>query len=342
MSESPFSRFIIDPRFDEVLDDLSKKNIHSGKSTSFELKSEDFFSENNNNDNVFFLNEEISLSLDPHVGYQTLGRISICAYDESLMRISALEGSGFFISHSLVLMDKEQYLPLTYLTFDFFTKSKFIADGNNALTFTKEPPEIASKKKYIEDRKRILIKFTPDNSILLIDGPLIGSQMTEYNLQLNEALLKRNIMSLFFVKNSNSSLIVDNDTKLRERYNSDFEWSYKTLQVGKMSNFAKYVDKTDSTNRRNKVFTYLKAFNAPPVRVEMHDSVYDRLHTELNEIMSAIYYLLLSQADIRNPQPRPIAISEKYAKAALSVLDFDSIIQRTGIKPTMNFTRFGW
>ena len=342
MSEPSFSRFIIDPRFDEVLEDLNKKNIHSGKSTPFELENEDFVGENNNGDNVFFLNEEKSLLLDPQVGYQTLERTSICAYDESLMRISALEGSGFFISHSLVLVDKEQYLPLTYLTFDFFTKSKSIADGNNALTFTREPTEIASKRKYIEDRKMVLIKFTPDNSILLIDGPLIGSQMTEYNLQLNEALLKRNIMPLFFVKNSNSSLIVDSDPKLRDRYNSDFEWSYKTLKVGEMSNFVKYVDKTDSTNRKNKVFTYLKAFDASPIRVEMHDSVYARIHTELKEIMSAIYYLLLAQGDIRNPQPRPIAISEKYAKAALNVIDFESVIQRTGIKPTMNFTRFGW
>lgn len=342
MSESSFSRFIIDPRFDEVLEDLSKKNIHSGKSTSFELENEDFGGENNDSVNVFFLNEEKSVSLDPKVGYKTFERISICAYDESLMRISALEGSGFFISHSLVLVDKEQYLPLTYLTFDFFTKSKSIANGNNALTFTREPTEIASKRKYIEDRKMVLIKFTPDNSILLIDGPLIGSQMTEYNLQLNEALLKRNIMTLFFVKNSNSSLIVDSIPKLKDKYNSDFEWSYKTLQVGEMSNFAKYLDKTDSTNRKNKVFTYLKAFDASPVRVEMHDSVYARLHTELKEIMSAIYYLLLAQGDIRNPQPRPIAISEKYAKAALTVIDFESVIQRTGIKPTMNFTRFGW
>jgi hypothetical protein len=149
-------------------------------------------------------------------------------------------------------------------------------------------------------------------------------------------------MPLFFVKNSNSSLIVDSVPKLRDMYNSDFEWSYKTLQVGEMSNFAKYVDKTDSSNRKNKVFTYLKAFDASPVRVEMHDSVYDRLHTELKEIMSAIYYLLLAQGDVRNPQPRPIAISEKYAKAALNVIDFESVIQRTGIKPTMNFTRFGW
>jgi hypothetical protein len=328
--------------FDKVLDDLSKKNIYSGKSTSFELKSEDFVSENNDSDNVFFFNEEIPLSLDPQVGYQTLERTSICAYDESLMRISALEGAGFFISHSLILMDKVQYIPLTYLTFDFFTKSKSIADGNNALTFTRDPPEIASKKKYIKDRKMVLMKYTPDNSILLIDGPLIGSQITEYNLQLNEALLKRNIMPLFFVKNSNSSLIVDSDPKLRDMYNSDFEWSYKTLQVGKMSNFAKYVDKTDSTNRRNKIFTYLKAFNSSPIRVEMHDSVYARLQTGLKEIMSAIYYLLLAQGNIRNPQPRPIAISEKYAKAALNVLDFGSLIQKTGIKPTMNFTRFGW
>ena len=342
MSKSSFSRFILDPRFNNVLEDLSKKNIHSNKSASFELENQDLIGGNNSSDSVFFLNEKEAPLLDLNLGHKTLESTSICAYDESLMRISALEGSGFFISHSLILVDREQYLPLTYLTFDFFTKSKSIADGNNTLTFTKEPPEIASKRKYIEDREMVLNKFTPDNSLLLIDGPLIGSQMTEYNLQLNESLLKRNITPLFFVKNSNSSLIVDNDPNLRDRYNSDFEWSYKTLQVGKMTNFAKYVDKTDSTNRKNKVFTYLKAFDASPVRVEMHDSVYARIHTELKEIMSAIYYLLLAQGDIRNPQPRPIAIAEKYARAALSVIDFESVIQKTGIKPTMNFTRFGW
>lgn len=342
MSESSFSRFILDPRFNDVLEDLSKKNIHSNKSTSFELENQDFVGGNNNTDNVFFLNDEKVPLLDLNLGYKTLKSTSICAYDESLMRISALEGSGFFISHSLILVDIEQYLPLTYLTFDFFTKSKSIADGNNTLTFTKEPPEIASKRKYIEDREMILNKFAPDNSLLLVDGPLIGSQMTEYNLQLNEELLRRNITPLFFVKNSNSSLIVDNDPTLRDRYNSDFEWSYKTLQVGKMTNFAKYVDKTDSTNRRNKIFTYLKAFDASPVRVEMHDSVYNRLKTDLKEIMSTIYYLLLAQGDTRNPQPRPIAIAEKYARAALNVINFESVIQKTGIKPTMNFTRFGW
>ena len=342
MSKSSFSRFILDPRFNNVLEDLSKKNIHSNKSASFELENQDLIGGNNSSDSVFFLNEKEAPLLDLNLGHKTLESTSICAYDESLMRISALEGSGFFISHSLILVDREQYLPLTYLTFDFFTKSKSIADGNNTLTFTKEPPEIASKRKYIEDREMVLNKFTPDNSLLLIDGPLIGSQMTEYNLQLNESLLKRNITPLFFVKNSNSSLIVDNDPNLRDRYNSDFEWSYKTLQVGKMTNFAKYVDKTDSTNRRNKVFTYLKAFDASPVRVEMHDSVYARLNTELKETMSAVYYLLLAQGDIRNPQPRPIAIAEKYARAALSVIDFESVIQKTGIKPTMNFTRFGW
>ena len=89
MSESLFSRFIIDPRFDKVLEDLSKKNIHSSKSTAFELENEEFISGNNNSDNVFFLKEEKTPSLDLKLGYKTLESTSICAYDESLMRISA-------------------------------------------------------------------------------------------------------------------------------------------------------------------------------------------------------------------------------------------------------------
>lgn len=342
MSDSSFSRFIVDPKFGQVLEDLSKKEIHPNESNSYDLEYDDFIRDNDSNDPVFFIKGGESPTLDPILGGKTLEHVTICAYDESLLRISALEGSGFFISHSLVLIGREQYLPLTYLTFDFYTKSKSIADGKNSLTFTNEPPEIASKNKYIKDRKMILSKYAPDNSILLIDGPLIGSQMTEHNLQLNEALLEKNIMPLFFVKNSDSALIVNSDPKLRGRYNSDFEWSYKNLHKGYMTSFAKYTDKTDNTNRRNKVFSYLKAFDAPPVRIEMHDSVYARMRNHLKEMMSAIYYLFLAQGDLRNPQPRPIAISERYAREVLSLIDIESIIHMTGVEPTMNFTRFGW
>lgn len=333
---------MVDPRFDQVLEDLSKKHIHSDKTTITDLEYGDFIDGNNDNDSVFFLKEDGNVTLDPSIGYETLECVAICAYDESLMRISALEGSGFFISHSLVLVSKEQYLPLTYLTFDFFTKSKTIADGNNSLTFTKDPPELASKKKYIQDRKMILGNYTPDNSILLVDGPLIGSQMTEHNLQLNETLLERNIMPVFFVKNSDSALIVNSNPTIREKYNSDFEWAYKTVRKGQMTSFAKYIDKTDGTRRRNKVFSYLKAFDAPPIRIEMHDTVFTKMHSHIEGMMSTLYYLILAQGDLRNPQPRPIAIAEKYAREALKVIDFESIILRTGIKPTMNFTRFGW
>ncbi len=340
--ESSFSRFIVDPRFDKVLEDLGKKNIHADKTVSSGFEYNDFIDDYNNKDSVFFLKEDEEINLEPYNGSKVLEKEVICAYDESLLRISALEGSGYFISHSLVLVGKEVYLPITYLTFDFFTKSKIIADGNNSLTFTKDPPELASKNKYIQDRKMILSRYTPDNSILLIDGPLIGSQMTEYNLQLNEALLKRGIMPIFFVKNSDSSLIVNSTPSLMDKYNSDFEWAYKTLKEGRMTNFAKYIDSTDNTKRRNKIFSYLKAFDAPPIRVEMHDTVYSRIHNRLKDIMSMLYYLLLAQGNLRNPQLRPIAIAERYARESLKVIDLESVIKKTGIKPTMNFTRFGW
>lgn len=342
MDESLFSRLIVDPRFNEVLEDLSKKNIHADKPASYDFEYSDFVDSYNSNDSVFFLEHDRKLTLDPAVGPKILEGLTTCAYDESLVRISALEGSGFFISHSLVLISSEQYLPLTYLTFDFFTKSKTIADGNNSLTFTKDPPEIASKNKYIKDRKMMLNQYTPDNSILLVDGPLIGGQITEYNLQLNETLLERNVLPVFFVKNSDSALIVNSNPTLRDKYNSDFEWAYKTIHVGSMTSFAKYIDKTDVTKRKNKVFSYLKAFNAPPIRIEMHDTVYARIHSQLEELMSTLYYLILAQGDLRNPQPRPIAIAEGYAREAMKVIDFESVIHRTGIEPTMNFTRFGW
>lgn len=338
----PFSRFLVDPKFSQVLDDLSNKNIHASKFSSYEPDYTNIAKDYENESKVSFIDKYGTLDLDPKLGQKAVESLTICAYDESLSKISALEGSGFFVSHGLVLMEKEQYLPLTYLTFDFYTKSQTIADGNNSLSFTNEPPEIASKKKYIKDREMILSSYIPDNTILLVDGPLIGSQMTEHNLQLVESLLKRDIFPLFFVKNSDSSLIVDNISTLKNKFNSDFDWAYNSLKVGQISSFAKYIDLTDNSGRRNKIFAYMKAFDAAPIRIEMHDTVYAKLQSKLNTILSLIYYLLLAQGNLTNPQPRPIAISEKYAREALRVINLERIIKQTGIKPTMNFTRFGW
>lgn len=341
MESNFYSKFILDPNFDDIIKDLNKKNIHANNPKDITMdKSEDY---NANSDSKLQPAENFhKIKLDPILGEQKTIEYKISAYDESMVKIPALEGSGFFISHSLVTMGKDSYIPLIYLTFNFYTRSRSIADGNNSLIFVNDSIDIASKVQYISDRNKTLITYTPDSSILLIDGPLIGGQITNYNMRLNQSLLKRNILPIYFVKNSDSSLIIDNISDLKDKYNSDFEWAFKKLELGERTALFKYTDLSDPIGNKKKFFTYMKAFNAPPCRVEMDETSYIQFHDIINDVFNAIFYLLLAQGNPSNPQPRPIAIAETYAREALKIIDFDEIINRTGIRPTMNYTRFGW
>ena len=62
----------------------------------------------------------------------------------------------------------------------------------------------------------------------------------------------------------------------------------------------------------------------------------------MDEIMDLIYYLLLVQGDLRNPQVRPIAIAEKYARETIHLVDINKLTRDSGLIPTMNQERFGW
>jgi hypothetical protein len=341
MEESFYSKFILDSRFNEVIEDLRKKNIHANNPMDISLNKGDDYPYGADV-KVQAVDQIKKIKLDPKIGQKMTNEYKICAYDESLVKIPALEGSGFFISHSLITLSEDRYVPLIFLTFNFYTRSRAIADGNNSLTFTTEPLDLASKIQYLNDRKETLSRYTPDSSVLLIDGPLIGGQMTDYNMKLNAELLKRGIFPIYFVKNSDSSLIVDSSTNLKGNYNSDLEWAFKTLDPGERTGLFKYSDLSDPIGNKKKIFSYLKAFSAPPCRVEFDETTYLRFGKIIDEIFHMIFYLLLAQGNPQNPQARPIAIAEAFAREALKVVDFDEVIHRTGIRTTMNYTRFGW
>lgn len=57
--------------------------------------------------------------------------------------------------------------------------------------------------------------------------------------------------------------------------------------------------------------------------------------------MNLIYYLLLAQGNPKNPQIRPIAIAEAYARATLKLIDLNQLLRRFGLVPTINQERFG-
>ncbi|MDD5239159.1 MAG: DNA double-strand break repair nuclease NurA [Candidatus Nanoarchaeia archaeon] len=279
--------------------------------------------------------------LDPKRGSKFINEnLLISAYDESINKFSCLEGTAFLTSHSLVIQKPgEEYLPANYLTFYFYTRSKDYSENADYIKYS-EDPEADSKRDYVQDRTEFILQNTPKNSIILIDGPLIGAQASSYTIKLNKELLKKDILPIFFVKNSNSNIVIDNIKELKGRYNSDMHWSYNILKPGERTCLFRYEDKFNPNNA--KLFCYLKTFNISPQRIEFHVDTFNKYKNQINDMMDLICYLVLAQGDLKNPQTRPIAIAEMYARETLKLIDLDKLMRGFNITPTMNQERFGW
>ena len=143
------------------------------------------------------------------------------------------------------------------------------------------------------------------------------------------------------MKNSDSRLVIDADksSTLSESFNSDFHWAACKLRAGSRSAFFKYTDIYKARN--TKVFTYLKALFGFPERVEMHTETYMKYQSLIPDLMSLVAYFYLVQGDRSNPQVRPIAIAEKYAREGLRVLNIPALLSKLGFEPTINQVRFG-
>lgn len=261
----------------------------------------------------------------------------IFAYDESIRKFSCLEGDGYLTGHSLVFLSETDYIPSGLVSFYFYTRSRIVSDQSDYIKFSQNV-EIDSKKDYIRDRIKFLTEKTPENSILLIDGPLIAGDVYTYMIQSMKIFEEKNIIPVFFVKNSSSNMVSDAIANIRNSYNSDLHWAYYYLNAGERTNYFYYQDKINSQNA--KVFCYLKAFEKSPQRIEFHASTYERHKNIIDNIINQIYYYLLVQGPT-NPQVRPIAIAEKFAREYLKIMDFESIFFSNGLIPTMNQDRFG-
>jgi hypothetical protein len=280
-------------------------------------------------------------TMDIEEGIYTLhnsGTRHVTAYDESFMKYTSLEGTAYFTSHALVLLRQKEYCPSAYLTFYFYTRSIKIVERSKYVKLT-DNLEITSKKDYIRDRISFLGKVVPPRSILLIDGPLIAGDVYTIMIGSIDEFHKRDIIPIFFVKNSSSNMVTDNIRELRSKYNSDMHWSYQYLEKGERTSFFKYVDKNNPNNA--KVFCYLKGYDASPQRVELHLTSYLIYEKEITNILNMVYYLLIVQGRIDNPQVRPIFVAEKYARATLALVNVNRLMKEVGITPTLNQKRFG-
>ncbi|MGQ9722595.1 MAG: DNA double-strand break repair nuclease NurA [Candidatus Jordarchaeum sp.] len=333
------NKLILGESFRETIEELGKMNIPLPKSSTNEEFDFRNFAFPPNGELVTHIGEIKKYTLNAKQGEKMISdNISISTYDESINKFLALEGTAYFTSHSLVTMIHKNYIPLNLLTFYFYTRSKEITERSDYIKYSVDP-EMDSQKDYIKDKINFLEEYTPSNSILFIDGPLIGGDVYTFMIHAIERFLRKEIIPIFFVKNSTSNLVTDNTKELKYKFNSDMHWAYKFLTPGQRTNFFRYVEKNNPKNA--KIFCYLKAFDLSPQRVEFHIATYNMYENLIPSIMDLAYYLILVQGDKKNPQLRPTAISEKYARATLKLINFYKLMRESGLIPTMNQERFG-
>lgn len=285
------------------------------------------------------LNDIKKLKLDPYKGRKMYFNFRpLMAYDESILTYEALEGTAVLTAHSIIDLQDSDYLPFIRVTLKFYSRAKNISINRTSFVYATDP-SAEWKRDYAQDRNAFIQNTVGDNSILLIDGPLLGGQMSQQTVSLNDKLLDRGILPIFLVKNSSSDLVRNQFPDLQDRYNSDMHWAYSFLSAGERTSELLYQDEYNPNF--GKVFFYLKAFDLSPVRIEVHKRTFEKFGESVISCLDCIYFALIAQGDLKNPQVRPIAIAEKFAREVVRYLDSNSIFRTTKLNPTMNQTRFG-
>ena len=262
----------------------------------------------------------------------------VFAFDESTQNYRALEGDLFFCSSVVIKIDKKYLYNLHVLPYFFSSMKKFEKHHDESIIYSKNTSE-ARNLVMIQTKVNIIQDSVEPGSIMLIDGPLIGGNASSYYVKMDNYLRSKDCIPLYFVKNSNSRLIIDHDIKLQNEFNSDFHWASKYLDVLNRSAFVKYTDAHNKDN--SKIFTYIKALRGFPERVEMHTKTYEKYRTYMPDILNLLSYFFIAQGDFTNPQVRPIAIAEKYARAGMKMLNIPVLLGKMGFQPTVNQVRFG-
>jgi hypothetical protein len=338
-NRSNFNKLIIHPAFNETIKEITKINVSLPP-----IKSEVQLGFQNYtfppNGSLITPAEEIAAyELNKQNGEKIAkGFRPIAAYDESINKFVGLEGSSFLTSHSLVIMGENDFIPKCLITLYFYTRSKDIISKSPHAKFS-DDPEMDSQKDYIKDKINFLVENAPEKSLLFIDGPLIGGDVYTFMIRAINKFLDKDIIPVFFVKNTSSNLVTDNTPQLKNKFNSDLHWAYKFLKSGQRTNFFQYADRNNIKN--SKTFCYFKSFNVSPQRVEFHHDTYEKYKDMIPSIMDLIHYFVIAHGQ-KNPQVRPISIAEKFARDTLGMFDLNKLMKEVGIIPTMNQERFAW
>jgi len=331
-----FNKLVLHPDFHKTIGELSKNEIFLPRDGSEQNSAN--LSLLTDSGKVTNLEEIKGYKLDAQNGSIEAKKFSYSAYDESWKKFSALEGSAFFTAHSLVLSGEKEYVPVTLATFNFYTRSKGIASKSHYIKYS-DNPEVENTRDYIRDKVSFLLEYAPSRSLLFVDGPLISGDLYTIMVDATDKFLQKEIVPIFFVKNSASNIVTENIVGLRNQYNSDMHWLDNLLKPGERSCFFKYEDQVNKKN--TKTFCYIKAFASGPQRIELHSNTYQMYVNSIPKIMDLILYLLLLQGSNKNPQLRTIAIAEVYAREVLHFIDIYKYFKEAKISPTLNQIRFG-
>ena len=334
---SKHNRLILHPSFRETVTALKDANVSLPRHPNQEemtLRTNDLLG---GKTRLVRLEEQDRFNLDVSIGEELAASdLLTCAYDESINKFSALEGTAYYVSHSLVVVTADRYLPVGLLTLNFYTRSKDIQGKSEFIKFSNNP-SMDSEIDYMEDRIRLLTEYVPANSVLFIDGPLIAGDAYVRMIRSMGQFHEKLIVPIFFVKNSDSNIVTDNTVELKGKYNSDLHYVHKILKPGQRTSFFRYTDLNNPKN--SKCFCYLKSMDVGAVRVEFHTETFEMNIDQVPSLMNLIHYLILVQGDRRNPQVRPIAIAEKFARDTLRLVNLDHLMRWTGVTPTMNQER---
>lgn len=262
---------------------------------------------------------------------------NIYGYDESVQSYKALEGDLLFCSSAIVKMEEKYRFNLTVLPYFLTSIRKYLHLQDEGIHFAENIAE-GRNRILIDMKVNSILETVEPHSIVFIDGPLIGGMASNYIVNMDEKLRENDCIPLYFVKNSDSRLIINHDPKLSNEFNSDFHWAAYKLKTGYRSAFFRYTDKYN--NKNSKVFTYVKALAGFTERVEMHSLTFEKYKPLIHAIIDLIAYFYLVHGDLLNPQVRPIAIAEKYAREGLRTLNIPALLSRLGFCPTINQVRF--
>ncbi|MCF6130128.1 DNA double-strand break repair nuclease NurA [Flavobacterium sp. AS60] len=260
----------------------------------------------------------------------------LAAYDESILELNSLEGKVRCIAHSAVIQNEMEYIPAAYVTLKFYTKSNLVSAKATEFSDIIQSNDITSEitKEYIKEREYFLSKASPVDSLIFIDGSMFSGASTSGNFILIDQLLSKNCRPIFFVKNSESTIITER-FEFAKGYNSDLHWAYVNLNPGEISPVFAYTSKEG----RSKAMCFIKIYDKrSPVRIEFPLKAFEEGWYG-DDVFDLIFYQFLANGSSNNMQPRIIQVSEMYAREILKSTNLYKEIEKMGLTKSMNEER---